>query len=776
MKTDSATLAWKLFALSLALAAACGNGGRDLEPDRPAPPPPAASGSVSDPPAVPAPAAPAAAAEEPGFETIFDLADNLPMAHLRSAGLLIDFGTPSRHKYTFGDWRSGWRGDYERDGTTFSYLAGATGKIVFDAAPDEAGGGTIALRAKAVGGGRGRVYLNGEHVGNAELDAADFGHAEVRFESGLRAGRNEILLRYSTRRPAHDGRAASLAVDYVRVVPAGAPAANAAAAFDACRETAAGDGGAPTGTLKLAAGEALTYDLPLPASAVLRGEIRSGAGGTLVVTARGDGGDRDELLRRDATADRARFSADLRRYAGSAVALTVAADGGEVELVDAGVAVPARAETAAEIGPARNLFVILIDTLRADHLQPYNPSSRVIAEQLGRIAAEATVFERAWAQENWTKPSTATLLTGLHPTTHRTKTETNKLPESVALASQHLRRQGFATAAFVANGYVSGKFGFERGWDAWTNYVREGKANRAQFVADDVIAWLDKRPKDKRFFLYVHTIDPHVPYMPPREYLAKYDSDPYSGQVVGTETAKILEKIKVGAFRPNERDKRRLEALYDGEISYHDDHLARIVAAFESAGLLEDTAIVVTSDHGEEFFDHGSVGHGHSLYEELLHVPLLVRAPGRGEGAGRRTDAEVGLVDVLPTACELLRVPCPGEVEGLSLVPLLGGGTGGYPRAVFSEFLDGQRAARLGRWKLIVRGSSTTLFDLKSDPDETRDMSDAAPVALAVMRELLGAHLGRFVGGEREPRHASEEVRIDRETRAQLEALGYMGN
>jgi choline-sulfatase len=766
--------------LCAALAASCGNGGRDLEPARPAPP---GRDSIGASDAGPAPAAAptratASPADEPSLDPIFDFASNLAMAHVRSSGLLIDFGTPSRHKYTFGDWRSGWRGDYVDDKTTYTYLSGATGKIVFDVAPGEAGGGTIAIRARAVGSHDGRVYLNGVHIGNAEFGDAEFGDAEVRFDAGLRAGRNEILLRYNTRKPARDGRGASLAVDYVRVGFAGAEAGTAAAAYDACLEKP----GQPRSAIALAGGESLTFDLPVPESAVLRGALRSEGGGALVVTARTDDGRIAELLRRDGTRAGADFAADLGEYAGKAIALSVAAEGGDVSLDGAGLFVPARGTAKAEIKPARNLIVILIDTLRADHTRVNNPASRVVAEQLGRIAAEATVFDRAWVQENWTKPSTATLLTGLFPTTHQTKTETNKVPDSVVLASQHFRGLGFATAGFVANGYVSGKFGFERGWDTWTNYVLEGKPNRAQFVADDVIAWLDKRPKEKRFFLYVHTIDPHVPYMPPREYLAKYDNDPYNGPVVGTETAEILEKIKVGAFRPNDRDKRRLEALYDGEISYHDDHLARMFAAFESAGLLDDSLVIVTSDHGEEFFDHGSVGHGHSMYEELLHVPLLIRTPAADASAARRTGVEVGTVDVLPTACEILGVPCPAEVEGRSLAPLLRGDENGcWPRAVFSEFLDGQRAARMGRWKLIVRGSATTLFDLVADPDETRDASDAAPIALAMMREQLGSHLGRFVeagargAAAQKKRHESEDVTIDRETREQLKALGYMG-
>ena len=133
------------------------------------------------------------------------------------------------------------------------------------------------------------------------------------------------------------------------------------------------------------------------------------------------------------------------------------------------------------------------------------------------------VFDRALAPENWTKPSVASMLSGIYPTTHKTQDDRSRLPSSVVLASEHLQKHGFETAGFVANGYVSRKFGFKRGWDTWTNYVRESKRNRARYVVDDAIAWLESRPKDKPFFLFVHTIDPHVPYIPPKKYWSVYD-------------------------------------------------------------------------------------------------------------------------------------------------------------------------------------------------------------------------------------------------------------
>jgi arylsulfatase A-like enzyme len=783
-----------------ASVAGCGNGGQAPEPRPPTgipdggPPERADRRGPSAGEAVPvARTVPGARAAEPdpALVPLFDFAANLERAFVRSRGLLVDFGTPARHKHTLGDWKTGWRGDYRDGETTFTYIDGAAARIYFDALPVEEGGGRIELRARAVGGGRGRVYLNGVHRGNVDLPREGFQHAAVSFEKGVVPGRNEILLRFDAKKPAHDGRAAAVAVDYVRVVAGPEAEGPAAAAGDAFRVSGPAKGGAG---LVLAAGESLTFHLPIPPGALVAGRARAREGSsraTLVVTARCDGRADLELGRLELGSEEVPLSLPLAGLAGETAAITLAVIEGEARLSGTGMhAARPRGDAAPGRRAARNLVLVLIDTLRADHLSIYDRRTRVKTPFLDRLAAESMVFSRPLVQENWTKPSTATLLTGLYPETHGTKNEKHVLPRTATMISEHLRSLGFATAAFVANGYVSSKFGFQRGWDAWTNYVREGKPNRAQFVMDDAVAWLGRRPKDRPFFLYVHTIDPHVPYMPPAKYRALYDDQPYDGPVQATGTAKLLEQVKTGAIRLNDRDKVRLEALYDGEISYHDEHFGRLYDALAASGLLEDTLIVVTADHGEEFFEHGSVGHGHSMYEELLHVPLVFRLPGaEARERGAACPAEVGLVDVLPTACAMLGIECPGGVEGASLVPLLAGDAAdGWPRAAFSDFLDGQRVARLGRWKLIVRGLSTTLFDLETDPRETEDLSAKRPIALAAMLGLLGMHQGRFVptgevgarpgadGKAPAPKvHKAEETEIDPETRKQLEALGYMG-
>jgi arylsulfatase A-like enzyme len=182
------------------------------------------------------------------------------------------------------------------------------------------------------------------------------------------------------------------------------------------------------------------------------------------------------------------------------------------------------------------------------------------------------------------------------------------------------------------------------------------------------LEWLDSRPQDKPFFLYVHTIDPHVPYKPPEHFLNMYDSAPYSGVVDFKRDGTLLENIKIGRTKLNARDKEHLVALYDAEISYHDAHFASMIEGLERRGLSDNTMIVITADHGEEFWDHGSVGHGHSVYDELLHVPLVVKVPGITQQTTAVTDA-VGLVDVLPTVLDVLGQPVPDHLAGHSFLP-----------------------------------------------------------------------------------------------------------
>ncbi len=445
----------------------------------------------------------------------------------------------------------------------------------------------------------------------------------------------------------------------------------------------------------------------------------------------------------------------------------------------------------------KHIVVLLIDTLRAERLKAFNKPSRVKTPALDALAERGVVFEHAISPENWTKPAVASLLTGLWPMTHQTKEDGSKLPDKAELVSEIFQSSGYATASFIANGFVSEKFGFNQGWGKHVNYIRDGKRSEAENVFKDGLAWIDTQRSSpdapagpeafKPFFLYLQTIDPHVPYDPPGKWLEAYDPDPYDGPVKPRLTPTQLADAKRNPPKINltERDRKRLMALHDGEISYHDEELARFMEGLRERGLAEDTLIVITSDHGEEFAEHASWGHGHSLYNELLHVPLLFHYP-RGIKPARIADT-VSTLHVAPTVLSMAGVRPFAAAEGVTLEQrLAGGGLAADHQVGFSDFLEYQKAVQTRRWKGMFKGHSLTVFDLKSDAWEKTPL-DAAKEPYA--GHLLRGLLGRFVGAQdrrtwleggvppdapQKPSSLSQEkTHIDPETEAQLKALGY---
>lgn len=457
---------------------------------------------------------------------------------------------------------------------------------------------------------------------------------------------------------------------------------------------------------------------------------------------------------------------------------------GSLELQSLTLEVPAPTEAAQLFSPPKHVLLILIDTLRTDRLTPYNAETRVQTPRLADYVSGLNVLENAHTQENWTKPSVATLMTSLMPWEHRATEYGSRVRDSEELLPERLQDAGFFTGSFICNGFVSDAFGFQQGWDTYRNYIREGRRTRSEFVAADVLSWFDhwqerndtraaEGDEEQPFFLYVHTIDPHVPYRPPNSFLNMYGDSGYRGRVNFSRDATLLENIKAGNLRLDQRDRDHLEALYDAEISYHDQHFGSILDGLERRGLAEETMVIITSDHGEEFWDHGSVGHGHSVYEELLHIPMFVRIPGLD---GRSVEAPVGLVDVLPTIFEVLDLPIPDGLSGRSFLPDLLGVT--RPRGTISGFMDNWRTFNVGRWKLIERprGRHRT-FDLELDPREEDGIAnEQAMLTRAALRMWMGQRMiDTYRQSARSPRRRQQQnTTVDAETEAQLRALGYI--
>ena len=690
----------------------------------------------------------------------------------------IDFGADADDLYTLGGWTSGVAAAPARaTREDFAIIPGGRAKLALPIA--HAGGKTVELRLRAFRGDRVSAYVDGDAVeleivsdaGEALPRVPRDGFARVRIQAGtLAAGEHTLMLRTRGGSGSFDGRIATLGLDWMRIGDASAPLPAAASL---------GFRVGPEAALRVPPGQGLSFTTPLPEGARLRGVAR-GAG---VVRVEAEGG--AVAARHQVVAGA--FDVDLADHAGKVVRLRVdAPDDAPLELVRPSLVTldPAGAPPASEARRPRNVLLYLVDTLRADHLSPYNGETRVQTPGLGAFLERAVTMERAHSQENWTKPSVATLLSSLMPWEHTAVQDRSVVPASVQLLPEILREQGFFTGSFIANGYVSDRFGFQQGWHTYRNYIREGRRTQAEFVAADVLRWLDEREDTRPFLLYVHTIDPHVPYRRRDDTFSLYGNPTYRGPATARNNADLLGQIKLGRVELDQAGRDHLEALYDGEITYHDVHFRAILDGLERRHLADDTLVIVTSDHGEEFWDHGSVGHGHSVYEELLHVPMFVRHPGlpHARRGVRSLPTDVGLVDVMPTILDALGLEIPEEVSGRSFLPALLGEPESAPRATVSGFMENWRAVSVGRWKLIHRANGQiSLYDLASDPDETDNIADANPLTVRWLRGLLGLTLARTAteSGEaraRRPRrrHQSESTEIDDETRAQLRALGYM--
>jgi arylsulfatase A-like enzyme len=418
-----------------------------------------------------------------------------------------------------------------------------------------------------------------------------------------------------------------------------------------------------------------------------------------------------------------------------------------------------------------NILLYVVDTLRADHLGVYG-YSKPVSPHIDRFAADATVFDNALAQSSWTRASMASIFTGLWPVKHAANGRKDILDPAAETLAEILHAAGYVTVARVRNWNVFPVFGFRQGFEDFVA-VDRGKADRMNAL---VRQWLDRRPRERPFFLYVHTVDPHGPYRPPGEFRTRFfepDQEPleldrHPGFRV-TEAMTEEERLAVA---------RHLLALYDGEIAFNDREFGRLLSMLEDEQLLDHTMIVFVSDHGEEFLEHGTWEHGRNLFAENLNVPLIIRIADRGRG--RHIGEVVQHIDLMATILDHAGLPIPEQVEGRSLLALLDQAdeeAAGQARPAFSFLhLDGlpHRSLVAGDWKLIERLSPEGtvlwegLFHRGEDPLEARNRARDYPILTRYMGLLLEAKVaeGSLL--------TTEEAVLDARTERALRALGYL--
>lgn len=424
-------------------------------------------------------------------------------------------------------------------------------------------------------------------------------------------------------------------------------------------------------------------------------------------------------------------------------------------------------------GSAPHTVLIVVDQLRADHLGCYG-YQRPTTPHLDQLAEDAVVFENAIAASTFTKTSIASLFTGLHPYHHgvyrgiKRDAEGEIIsdvldPELDTLAAG-LSRAGFETAAWVQNGHLRRIYGFDRGFSRYRD--RAGSLSK---INEGYLRWLRRRSRRSASFAYLHYLDLHGPNRPKPDFDGRFGVfNPAFDRTVFDDYGQFLSDVKHGKVRLAEADIQQLRADYDAVLAWVDEGLGRVFAELKRRGVYHDALIVVTSDHGEGFMEHGFLGHARAPYDVLVRVPLLVKLP-KNRWGGRTVREQVQLVDVAPTILDLA-ASASWLGDGRSLRPFLDAARRpqSRPNYAISEYRD-TVAVRTKERKLIRRpNGSYEWYDLASDPAERFNRSHLAADD-PVFRDMR-AQAERIAN----ERRRTQTSTVDTATAEELRALAYL--
>lgn len=450
----------------------------------------------------------------------------------------------------------------------------------------------------------------------------------------------------------------------------------------------------------------------------------------------------------------------------------------------------------------RNLVLILSDTLRRDRVGLYDGPAAT--PRMDAFARGGVVFTAAESQAPWTKPSIATLFTGLSPSAHgvishptlrggrigpaRGVVESDVLSEDFATLAEGLAAVGYRTAAFVGNPWLQRRLGFSQGFGLWDDSFAANETP-GEVVSEAGLRWLRELPDDGRpYFLYLHYMDAHSPY-----HGVGGDALQGRAEVLAADPRAVSEAVR-SAIDQRARDERGralsdqgvepnlavMELVYDQGVAHFDRAFGVFLDGFAGIAGSDDAAVIVTSDHGEALYERGWGSHGHGLFEDETGVPLLARMPGVAGPAV--VSCAAGLIDLRRTLCDYVGASCPGRDQGVSFFEPA------FANPERSVVIEGvidrprNRALRDGRFKLLVEpdgrrhgptpGGGFSLYDLEADPEERSDLltSGAHEGSRAAFRRLREEASAWAAG----PRATAERTRLDEATRERLRALGYL--
>lgn len=440
----------------------------------------------------------------------------------------------------------------------------------------------------------------------------------------------------------------------------------------------------------------------------------------------------------------------------------------------------------------KHVILITVDTLRADVLSSYG-SQNVQTPNIDGLSADGVLFKNAYSSAPWTLPAFSSIMTGLPPGTHLTNKASSKLPDKFNTIAEYMTGSGYYTGAIVRNLFLNPDYNLDQGFDDYYHYPKFNKYVRSfgtalmlsalnkklfedvstEDITDKAIHWLGKH-KGENFFLWIHYFDPHQPYAPPEKYIAD-SSEPPSRIGLKFNGAG---SIRSGHFAPTASERQWIKELYDAEVRYVDENLGRLFEYLKESGLYEDSLIIFTSDHGEEFWDHGGFEHGHALYNEVIQVPLIIKISGASQP--REENTRVSTQSLKRTILDAIGIEYESErlIAG-TLYPLLdnsGNNIKEEPLVSTALLYYEDKESIISGDKKYIRyliSNEEELYDLANDPDEQIELYDKAESLEA--RQMLKEYneKAKRLSSEYGVENA-EEVVLSKEKKEKLKALDYI--
>lgn len=414
-----------------------------------------------------------------------------------------------------------------------------------------------------------------------------------------------------------------------------------------------------------------------------------------------------------------------------------------------------------------NVVIVVVDALRPDHLGSYG-YGRDTSPHMDALAGEGVLFSDAKSVSSWTKPTTASILTGLYPRRHGAISEFSRLKDDVETLPETLKKYGYRTFGVFSNRIAGSHAGFAQGFDRFVEYpetrITSPKLS-ADAISDEALDLIDEMESPSKNFLMLFYLDPHYPYVAPHR--------KYSGGNRLEYLTEFFDELRF--YNASEDDKPwmidEMVNAYDDEILYTDKQIGRVLDRLRERGLYDNSVIVILSDHGEEFYRHEKIGHAHNLYDEEVSILLILKAPGVEAGV---SGMPVSQVDVTPTILEILGIPSAEKLDGTNMLNLING-----DRVRFFElsyFANSQYAVESQQMKLLINQNpegerrGKYLFDLKKDPGEVNNLYQDNRDSQTV--KDLEKQLAEYLSQNNQSK--GETKKYSNETIEALKALGYM--